>query len=294
MAPTAAASQTRSHPAPHLVDAAWLKSHLGEPKLRVLDASWHLPTSGREGKQDFVAGHIPGAAFFDIDAISDSTRGLPHMLPAPANFAAAVGKLGIATDDTIVIYDTVGLFSAPRVWWSFRAMGATDVHVLDGGLPAWVAAGGTLARGPAMTSARTFVPAFDATKVASLDDVKAALTSGSAVVADARPADRFIGTTPEPRPGLRCGHMPGARNLPFTLLIENGRMKPAAEIARLFAEAGIDTTRPIITSCGSGVTAAVLSLALATIGVEDVRLYDGSWTEWGGKADVPVVTGPAT
>ncbi|WP_334174845.1 3-mercaptopyruvate sulfurtransferase [Pseudoxanthobacter sp.] len=276
-----------------LVGAEWLKDHLDAPKLRIVDASWHLPTSDRDARQEFSAGHIPGAVFFDIDTIADSERGLPHMLPAPAAFAAAVGKLGIAQGDSVVVYDTVGLFSAARVWWAFRVMGLKDVRVLDGGLPAWLNASGPMERGPARPATRTFVPEFDAGAVADVADVKAAIATGAATIVDARSAERFSGAVPEPRPGLKAGHMPGARNLPFTALTVHGRLKPKAELAAAFEAAGVDITRPIITSCGSGVTACVLCLALAILGAPSVRLYDGSWTEWGGRPDAEVACGPA-
>ncbi len=293
MASALSAVQDRPAAGDFLVTAEWLKANLDAPRLRIIDASWHLPTSDRDARQEFSAGHIPGAVFFDIDTIADGSRGLPHMLPTPAAFAAAAGKLGVAHGDSVVVYDSTGLFSSARVWWSFRVMGLGDVRVLDGGLPAWLNAGGPLERGPARPATRAFTPEFNASAVADVADVQAAIDSGSATIVDARSTDRFCGTMPEPRPGLKSGHMPGARSLPFGTLTNHGYLKPKEELAAAFAAAGVDIQKPIITSCGSGVTAAVLCLALAVLGAPSVRLYDGSWTEWGGRTDAGVETGPA-
>lgn len=272
-----------------LIQPAELLAALSDPGLRLLDASWHL--DGRDARADFAAAHIPGALFFDLEAASDQDSPLPHMLPSPAVFAAFAGAMGITQTDRIVVYDTTGLFSAARVWWMFRVMGAQRVQVLDGGLPAWAAAGGAVEAGPARVLAPAiFTPDFDPHQVADLDVVGQSL-AGRAQVVDARGAARFRGQAPEPRPGVRPGHMPGAINLPYSaLLTPEGRMKPPAVLTQVFDDAGIDLDRPIVTSCGSGVTAAILSLGLAVLD-RPSRLYDGSWTEWGSHPDTPVQAG---
>ncbi|SEQ01059.1 thiosulfate/3-mercaptopyruvate sulfurtransferase [Faunimonas pinastri] len=274
------------------VSAAWLSDHLGDAGLRIVDASWYMPAQNRNARAEFEQAHIPGAVFFDIDATSDGTSSLPHMLPDEATFAATAGALGIAENDRVVVYDGAGLFSAARAWWTFRVFGARDVVVLDGGLPAWREAGLPLEQGPASPVPARFDARLDREAVANYENVLDILQSGAAQVVDARAADRFTGATPEPRAGLKSGHMPGARNLPFNRLVTpEGTLAAPEAIRASFQGAGVDLSRPVVTSCGSGVTAAVLSLALAQIGKEDVRLYDGSWTEWGGKAGAPVVTG---
>jgi len=272
-----------------LISTTELAARLNDPVLRIVDGSWHL--DGRDARADFEAGHIPGAVFFDLDAISDHTTDLPHMLPDAATFAEAAGALGIAETDTIVVYDTVGLFSAARVWWTFRVMGAREVFVLDGGLPAWRAEGRPIETGPARTTPTRFDPSPNPAAVADVPTVMAALT-GDAQVIDARPAARFRGEQPEPRTGLRPGHMPGALNLPMKSVLDAaGRLKRGSDLEASFRQAGVDPDRPIVTTCGSGVTAAVLTLALAELG-RDSRLYDGSWAEWGRRHDLPVATGP--
>lgn len=274
-----------------LISVEALADLIGRPDVVVLDASWHMPASGRNPAAEFAADHIPGALFLDIDAIADPSSGLPHMLPDAATFSAALGALGVADTDTIVVYDTVGLFSAARGWWMLTVFGARDVRVLDGGLPAWTAAGKPLEKGPVTRPAKTFHANNPGARVADIPRVLAALADGSPQVVDARAAERFQGLVPEPRPGLRAGHMPGAKNVPFGTLLEEERLKEPAALAAVFAAAGVDTSRPIITSCGTGVTAAVVTLALASLGVEGGALYDGSWTEWGGKPELPLATG---
>lgn len=273
-----------------LISTADLAARLGEPGLRLIDASWHL--DGRDGQPDFEAARLPGAVFFDLEASSEQDSRLPHMLPAPDYFAAHMGALGIAVDDCIVAYDTVGIRSSARLWWMLRAMGARDVRVLDGGLPKWLAEGCRVETGVA-SSPRTadFSPSPRADLVADLDAVRVALQAGDQVL-DARAADRFAGRAAEPRPGLRSGHMPGALNLPFPAILNpDGTMKRGEALEQAFRSVGIDLDRPVVTTCGSGVTAAILSLGLAVLG-RSSRLYDGSWAEWGGRADTDVVSAP--
>ncbi len=278
-------------PGTPLVSTAWLNDRLGAEDLVVIDASWYLPAENRDPWGDYLDGHIPGAVFFDIDAISDPSSGLPHMLPPAARFGAEMGSLGISHESRIVVYDTAGLFSAPRVWWTFQAFGADKVAVLDGGLPRWRAEARPLDSGDAFRPPSFFEARMLAGAVVDAVAVGAALAQAGSQVVDARAAARFRGDAPEPRPGLRAGHMPGARNLPFDRLIEGGRLAPPDSLRARFAEAGVDLDRPVITTCGSGVTAAVLSFALANLGKSDVALYDGSWAEWGGREDLPVARG---
>ena len=272
-----------------LISPEALAQRLGVPDLRLVDGSWHL--DGRDGWPDFEAARLPGAVFFDLEASSDQDSPLPHMLPSSQVFAARMGALGLSETDEIVVYDTVGVRSAPRVWWMLKVMGAQNVRVLDGGLPAWIAAGLPVENGPAQARrVATFLATLDEDAVVALDGMRAAL-DGETQVIDARSAERFRGEAAEPRPGLRSGHMPGALNLPFPGVLQaDGRMKSADALEAAFRSAGLDPHRPVITSCGSGVTAAILTLALARLG-RPSRLYDGSWAEWGGRGDTPVETG---
>ena len=277
-----------------LVTAEWLAGEVDKPDMVVVDASWYLPSANRNGHAEFLAGHIPGAVFFDHDRIVDPGSDLPHALPSPEIFAAAVGALGIAADRRIVVYDGAGIASAPRLWWMLRLFGAADVAVLDGGYPAWIAGERRIETGESNRLGTHFEakPQLDA--VAKVEDVQRALDRGSATqVVDARPSSRFKGLVAEPRAGLRSGHMPGAINVPMTDLVEDGHLKSDPELKGIFAEAGVDVDRPIITTCGSGVTAAVLAFGLARLGAEDVKLYDGSWSEWGARADLPVAVDEA-
>ena len=273
-----------------LVSTDRLARRLGDAEVRVVDATLPLVGQAGHGRDSYDAGHIPGAVFFDINAIADPDTDLPHMLPSPAAFAQAAGELGLGGDATIVVYDAHGIYSAPRVWWTLRAMGHEDVFVLDGGLKKWVAEGRPVETAAAKPARAQRPLAFQPDLVADIADVTEVLANGAAQVVDARSAARFRGEAPEPRATLRSGHMPGALNLPFNELVDaDGTLKSADELRTIFAH--IDLTRPIITTCGSGVTASVLALALARLGRFDVAVYDGSWTEWGGRSDTAVVTG---
>ena len=277
-------------PSTLFVSAQWLADHLEDPGLLVFDASWHMPAANRNAREEYLAGHIPGAVFFDIDGVADHSTNLPHMLPSPEVFAAEMRRLGFADGMQAVVYDSVGLFSAPRLWWTLHVFGADRVSILEGGLPAWKAEGRPLQTGDVVREPKEFTPRFDAGLVADAAQVNAALLSGAAQVVDARSADRFMGLAPEPRPGLRGGHMPGAYNLPFPAVVEGGRMKDKAGLDAAFAAAGLDPEKATIASCGSGMTACILSLALAASGRAPATVYDGSWSEWGGRADLPTVS----
>ncbi len=262
---------------------------LGATDLHVLDASWHLPAEGRDAQADYRDAHLHGAQFFDIDAISDPDSDLSHMLPTPERFAAAMGALGIGDGDRVVVYDTAGLFSAARAWWMLRAMGLRDVTVMDGGLPRWLAEGRPVTAEAAPARPATFHADPHQGLVADGDAVADASLNGTAQIVDARAPERFAGHVPEPRPGLRAGHIPGSVNLPYKdLLNADGTMKDAHALGAAFEAAGVDPARPVITTCGSGITAAVLALALARLGHPDHALYDGSWADWGREGGRPV------
>jgi thiosulfate/3-mercaptopyruvate sulfurtransferase len=274
-----------------LVTTGWLAAHLGKRNVRVVDGSWHMPHLKRDPRAEFAQAHIPGAVFFDIDTIADTRSPLPHMLPDAKTFAARVGALGIGRRDRVVVYDTRGVVSAARVWWTFRAFGHDAVAVLDGGLPKWRAERRAVASGLPAPRVRTFTARLRKRLVRDLRQIRANVKARREQVLDARSHGRFTATEPEPRPGLRGGHIPGSLNLPYDRLYRpDGTLLRREDLGAAFAKAGIDLTKPVATTCGSGVTAAVLALALHLVGHDRVALYDGSWTEWGGRADTPVET----
>jgi thiosulfate/3-mercaptopyruvate sulfurtransferase len=278
-----------------LVAPDWLAARLHAPDIRILDATWFLPSDPRDARALFAEKRIPGAIFFDIDDIADTSSPLPHMLPSPEKFAARMRRLGVGDGARVVVYDAQGVFSAARVWWTFRVMGHEDVAVLDGGLPAWEAAGLPLEDGPPEPRGeRHFTARFRADLVRDLADMRRAVETGRALILDARPPGRFAGKDPEPRPGLRSGHMPGSLNVPVSALVgPDGRMRPPAELERVFADAGATAKTRLICTCGSGVAASIIALALARIGRWDAPVYDGSWSEWGAFPDTPIATGDA-
>lgn len=281
-----------SDTSPFVVSFAWLAARLGDPVLKIVDASWYLPAQNRDARAEHEAKRIPGAVFFDQDRIVNPDSDLPHALPTPGQFASAVGNLGVSETDTIIVYDGPGMFSAPRVWWMFRTFGAANTYVLDGGFDAWDAQGLPVDNAPQATPARlAFTPGFDAGAVVDLAAMRTIVADGTAQIADARGPGRFSGEEPEPRPGVRSGHMPGASNVPFSSLTRQGKLKPMSELREILETSGVDLDQPIVTTCGSGVTAAVITLALQSLGNRDGRLYDGSWSEWGGRSDTPIETG---
>ena len=276
-----------------LTETDELARELDAPDLVIIDASWHMPAENRNAYEEYLAEHIPGGIFFDIDEIADTKSDLPHMLPPPEKFSSRMRSMGIGDGSRIVVYDSAGLFSAARVWWTFRVMGVDDVSVLNGGLPKWKREGRPLESGPPRNrTARHFTARRNLDLVRDVSDIKALLKDRSAEIVDARAADRFAGKAPEPRPGLRSGHIPGSHNLPYAkLLNKDGTFKTGPEIERLFEEAGVDLTKPVVASCGSGITASVLALGLAEIGHRRAAVYDGSWSEWGADQNLPIETG---
>ena len=273
-----------------LVSTAWLGERLDDPNVQIVDATLPMVGQPGQGRDSYEEGHIPGAVFFDINRITDQTTDLPHMLPSPEDFARMAGELGLRRDATVVVYDAHGIYSAPRVWWTLRVMGFPNVFVLDGGLKKWRAEGRAVSVEPRPLPSTMLESVYDPDLVRDLDAVRLLLERREAQLVDARPRGRFAGETPEPRAGLRSGHMPGALNLPFDGVVNaDGTLKSVEELRSLFAH--VDLGLPIVTTCGSGVTASTLALALARLGRTDVAVYDGSWTEWGGRADTPVVTG---
>lgn len=275
-----------------LVSTDWLAQHLKDPDLRIIDASWHMPDTGRDAKAEYMAAHIPGARFFDIDDISDHRSDLPHMAPPVEKFISRMRAMGIGDGHQVVVYDTSGLFSAARVWWTFRLMGKMDVAVLDGGLPKWQAEGHEIEDMPPMVRDRHITVQRQSGLVKDVTQVASASKLAEVEIIDARSAARFKGEAAEPRPGLRSGHIPNSKNLPFgSLLNSNSTLKALDELRATFEAAGVDLSKPAITTCGSGVTAAILSLALERIGHRNHALYDGSWSEWGMFDDLPIAKG---
>lgn len=278
-----------------LVSTEWLAAHLGDPRVKILDASFKLPGVLPLPKDDYLKAHIPGAVFFDVDAVSDHANALPHMFPDAAQFGRDVGALGVSNADTVVVYDGGTWVAGPRAWWMFLSFGHTNVRVLDGGLKKWIAEGRAVDSGNVTPEPATFRAVFDAARVRSKDQLVANLATRAEQVVDARPTPRFEGSVAEPRPGLRGGHIPGSRSVPYATLFDanTGAMKPLEDLRAMFTGAGVKFDQPIVTSCGSGVSALVLTLALYRLGVENSALYDGSWSEWGEQGGPPVATGPA-
>lgn len=279
---------------PFVVSFDWLKSRLGQPDLKIVDASWYLPAQNRDGRAAFAASRIPGAVFFDQDSIVDETSDLPHTIPDPAGFASAAGALGLSETDTIIVYDGPGMFTAPRVWWLLRIFGAGNTYVLDGGFDSWKQQGLPVeTTAPAQPLPADFNPTLNARAITTFDQMRAIVDTSSSQIADARGPGRFTGVEAEPRAGMRSGHMPAARNVPFPVLSEGGKLKSLPALRQALEASGLDLDKPVVTSCGSGVTAAVITLALQSVGHRNNTLYDGSWSEWGGREDTPIVTGEA-
>jgi thiosulfate/3-mercaptopyruvate sulfurtransferase len=276
-----------------LVSTRWLSEQIGNPGLTVIDATWFMPGGSRDARDEFATRHIPGAVFFGIDEICDRTSDLPHMMTSPAAFATAARRLGVNDDSVVVVYDAHGLFSAPRVWWNFRAMGHERTFVLDGGLPRWIDEGRVVEGGWPTPPHGDFRSRPDFRLARDLAAMRRAVDTHAEQIVDARPSDRFRGIEPEPRANLRRGHMPGAINAPWSDFVVEGMLAPSARIAATMQAAGVDTASPIVATCGSGVSAALLALALARIGRDDVAVYDGAWAEWASREDTPVVGGEA-
>jgi thiosulfate/3-mercaptopyruvate sulfurtransferase len=276
-----------------LVSTEWLAAHLDAPDVRVVDGTYAMPDTGRDAHREYESAHIPGAVFFDIEEIADSKSPYPHMLPPPEKFSSRVRRLGLGDGNRIVVCDQLGLFSAARVWWMFRVFGHEDVAVLDGGLPKWRTEGRPLTDDIGVPGERHFTARYNSLLVRDFAAVKGNLAARHEQVVDARSPGRFAGTEPEPRPGLRSGHLPGARNLHYRSLLDerDQTMLPGEALERRFAEAGIDVGKPIVASCGSGVTACILALGLYLIGHTQVPVYDGSWAEWGARPEAPIETG---
>ncbi|HUW73937.1 MAG TPA: 3-mercaptopyruvate sulfurtransferase [Methyloceanibacter sp.] len=281
-----------STPKTWLIETDELERELDAPDFVIIDATWYMPDQGKDAKAEYLSEHIPGAIFFDIDEIADTGAAPPHMLPAPEKFSSRMRKMGIGDGQRIVVYDREGMFSAPRVWWMFRVMGVEDVSVLNGGLPKWKREGRPLVMGePTPRTSRHFTARRNLDLVRDRDDMKALIHDKSAAIVDARSPERFAGQAPEPREGLRAGHIPGSQNVPYgQLLNADGTLKSTDALNQVFEAAGVDPHKPVVTSCGSGITACVLALALAETGHRRTSVYDGSWAEWGADESLPIET----